>query len=259
MKPYLYLSLLPEALVASHLAPDDYGSYLATGSKKRSRGQAIFFKLSDAYAEEHLRKLGVDPNLDRTAGQPARKSAYLSIYRVLETVPVEAMESLHLVTEDGRVLTLKPTDYNADTTKRFHLYQEFCPVMPRVVSALEPQAFAKWVTDTTQPISVPAMVYAELKLERLADDPEAAQVDNLPYPNIEHLRDCLRELKARPSKSTKTVIRFLQQDVLFRTLRGGFYVAKTGGGFRYFPIPSRDELETIYYPWWRSALSSFGG
>jgi hypothetical protein len=24
-------------------------------------------------------------------------------------------------------------------------------------------------------------------------------------------------------------------------------------------MPGREELETTYYPWWRSALSSFGG
>ena len=257
MKPYLYLSLLPEALVASHLAPDDYGAYLATGSKKRSRGQAIYFKLSDAYAESQLRVQGVPASLDRDIGQPLRRSAYLSIYRALEQTPIDALESLHLVTDDGRVLTLRPAPYNADTTSRFHLYQEFCPVMPRVVSTLEPQAFAEWITDSSQPVSLPAVVFAELKLEGLADDPEAKNVENLPYPNLEHLRDCMRELRVKPTKVTKTVIRFLQQDVLFRTLRGGLYVG-AGKAFRYFPMPTRDELETIYYPWWRSALSSFG-
>ena len=54
MKTYLYLSLLPEALVASHLAPDDYGTYLATGASKRSRGQALFLKLNDDYAKTAL-------------------------------------------------------------------------------------------------------------------------------------------------------------------------------------------------------------
>lgn len=257
MKPYLYLSLLPEAMVASHLAPDDFGSYLATGSKKRSRGQAIYFKLSDAFADSQLRVQGVPPTLEREPGQPLRRSAYLTIYRVLEQTPIEALESLHLATEDGRVLTLRPGPYKPDATPRFHLYQEFCPVMPRVVSTLGPKAFAQWITNPTQPVSLPAIVFSELKLEKLADDPEATGIDNLPYPNLEHLRDCLRELRAKPTKQTKTVIRFLQQDVLFRTIRGGFYVG-TATGFRYFPFPSRDELETVHYPWWRSALSSFG-
>ena len=54
MKNHLYLSLMPESLVASHLAPDEFGAYIATGTKKRARGQAIFFKLSDAYADQMI-------------------------------------------------------------------------------------------------------------------------------------------------------------------------------------------------------------
>ncbi len=257
MKPYLYLSLVPESLIASHLAPEEFGSYISVGSQKRSRGQAIYFKLTDAYAEATFKKLGLDANLGRTVGQSLRRSAYLTIYRVLEQTPLEALESLHLTTDDGRVLTLKPSAYHQDLAPRFHLYQEFCPVAPRVISTLEPKAFAQEITDPTKPISLPALVFAELKLEAMAEDPEA-KAQNLPYTSIEHMRDCMRELKAKPSKKMKTVVRSLHQDVLYRTLRGGFYVATTGGGFLHFPMPSREELESTYYPWWRSAMSSFG-
>ena len=254
MKNHLYLSLMPESLVASHLEPQQFGSYIATGSKKRARGQAIYFKLTDAYAEQVI-----TPEIAaRLNERQPRLSLYLSIYRVLEQTPLDAIESLHLATDDGRVLTLLPTEYHSEPGPRFHLYQEYCPVTPRVVSALEPNEFAARITDATQAVSLPAIVFSELKLERLGDDPEADDVDNLPYPNIEHLRDCLRELRSKHGKPTKTVIRYLQQDVLFRTITGGFYVAKTGGGLRYFPMPSLEDLETIHFPWWRSAQSSFG-
>jgi len=256
MKPYLYLSLIPESLIASHLAPEEFGSYLSVGSQKRSRGQAIYFKLTDAYAEATFKKLGLDAGLGRTVGEPLRRSAYLNIYRVLEQTPVEALEALYLTTDDGRVLTLKPSAaYQPDLAPRFHLYQEFCPVTPRIISTLEPKAFAQEITDSTKAISLPALVFTELKLEGMAEDPEAKS-DNLPYTSVEHMRDCMRELKAKPSKKMKTVVRHLHQDVLYRTLRGGFYVATTGGGFRYFPMPTKEELETTYYPWWRSALNT---
>jgi len=258
MKPYLYVSLVPESLIASHLNPDEFGSYISVGSQKRSRGQAIYFKLTDAYTETQLKKLGLDANLDRSVGEPPRRSAYLNIYRVLEQTPLNALESLHLTTDDGRMLTLKPGHYQQDLAPRFHLYQEFCPVSPRVVSTLEPKAFSQEITDASKPISLPALVFTELKLEELAEDPEA-KTHNLPYTSIEHMRDCMRELRAKPNKHMKTVVRNLHQDVLYRTLRGGFYVANSGGGFLFFPMPSREELETTFYPWWRSALTSFGG
>ncbi len=251
---HLYLSLLPESLVASHLAPSEFGSYIATGSQKRTRGQGLFFKLTDAYAQQFI----TGDTAKRMAERQPRRSLYLSIYRVLENTPLDAFESPHLATDDGRVLSLQPAPYQPNPGPRFHLYQEFCPVTPRVVSTLDPQEFAKHITDPSHPISLPALVFAELKLDRLGDDPEATGIDDLPYPHLEHLRDCLRELRVKKGKSTKTLIRYLQQDVLFRTLNGGFYLAKSDGGFRYFPMPSQEELETIYYPWWRSALSSFG-
>jgi hypothetical protein len=258
MKPYLYLSLVPESLIASHLSPEEFGSYISVGSQKRSRGQAIYFKLTDAYTETQLKKLGLDSNLGRTVGEPPRRSAYLNIYRVLEQTPLDALESIHLTTDDGRVLHLKPGIHQPDLAPRFHLYQEFCPVSPRVISTLEPKAFAQEITDSTKAISLPALVFTELKLEGLAEDPEA-KAHNLPYTSIEHMRDCMRELRAKPNKKMKTVVRNLHSDLLYRTLRGGFYVATTGNGFRFFPMPTREELETTFYPWWRSALSSFGG
>ena len=258
MKPHLYLSLLPEALVASHLDPADFGAYLATGSRKRSRGQAFFFRLNDDYAAKKLAELDVTPDLERGDTTHPRHSAYLSIYRVLENTPIDALEALYLVTDDGRVLELTPADYFTEEGPRFHLYQEFAPITPRVVSTLGPRRFGQHITDPQQRVSLPTLVFAELELHRLADDPEAVGIDDLPYPNLEHLRDCLRELRTKVGKPTKTVIRFLQQDVLFRTLHRGFYVAQAGGGFRFFPFPDRMTLETTHYPWWRTALSTWG-
>jgi hypothetical protein len=248
---------MPESLVASHLAPGDFGAYLATGSAKRTRGTAIFFKLADAYAEARMKELGVAEDLGRppSKGVP-RRSLYLGIYRVLEHTPIDALETLHLATADGRVLTLDPGEFAANGAK-YHLYQELCPVTPRVVTERNPKDFGAFLTDGSHGVSVPAIVFADLKLQQLATDPDAKNIDDLPYPNIDHLRDCLRELKAKPGKKSKTVIRYLSQDVLFRTLEKGFYVAKADGGFRYFPMPSHDDLETVYFHWWRSAQRSF--
>jgi hypothetical protein len=255
MHVYLYLSLIPEALIASHLPPDEFGAYLSIGSKKRSRGQAVFFKVADAYAEE---RLAAFEGIEALRDGRLRRSAYISIYRVLEHLPIQELESLHLATDDGHVLALRPGEYEPEPGPRFHLYQEFCPVTPRVVSEHQPREFAATITDASKPVFLPALVFAELKLERLGDDPEASTIDNLPYHNLEHLRDCLRELRAKPDKFTKPVVRHLEQDVLFRTIHRGFYVASQGGHFRYFPMPSREQLDTTYYPWWRSALRTFG-
>ena len=59
-----YLSVFPtEALIASELGPDQFGAYMATGSKKGSAEQIIFFDLEGDfdsvfdwdYAKEKMR------------------------------------------------------------------------------------------------------------------------------------------------------------------------------------------------------------
>lgn len=257
MKIHYYLSLIPESLIASMLEPEAFGNYFAIGSQKRARGQAIFFEVDPDQLPDstwlHEASKRCVPHAD---GSP-RKSTYLRIYRVLESIPLKALKQLYLATSDGRVLGVEPTDYLAGQDRPLHLYQELCPVNPRVISTLDPKAFCRQITNPEEPVYVPRIVFAELKLEQLAVDPETDDTDNLPYPNLEHLRDCIRELQSRDAKPNKMVIRQMREDVLYRTVRSGFFVGDPEG-LLYFPFPSQEDLETRYYSWWRSALSAFG-
>ena len=258
MPTYLYLSLIPEALVASMLPPEDFGLYYAIGSAKRSRGQAVFFSVDrDKIADAGFPLDEVDARcVPHPDGSP-KTSIYLSIYRVLERIPRDALTELHLATDDGRVLSIAPQEFIADGEDRTHLYQEFCPVNPRIVSRLNPAGFAQIMTDTTQNVHVPRIVFSELTLGNLKNDPDHQDIDNLPYPNIGHLRDCLRELAKGPDKPSKTVMRQMTHEVLFRTIRNGFFVGDASG-ITAFPLPSRDALEREHLAWWRSAQTTFG-
>ncbi|MDD4578642.1 MAG: hypothetical protein PHS75_08855, partial [Anaerolineaceae bacterium] len=55
MAIYLYLSLLPEALIASMLSPEEFGAYYAVGSVKKSRGQAMFFEVDPDFRHPYFR------------------------------------------------------------------------------------------------------------------------------------------------------------------------------------------------------------
>jgi hypothetical protein len=252
MKRYIYLSLIPEALIASMLPPVEFGNYLAVGTKKRTRGNAIFFeidqeKVRDLLPWDHIEERCV-PHED---GKP-KNSLYLSIYRVLEMIPLDAFLSLYLTTDDGRTLELKPGEYPDEEEKQLHLYQELTPVTPRVVSSLPPKIFLKRMTGDNQKIAVPKLVFTELKLEGLAHDPLNAPVGDLPYQNIGHLRNCLMTLKGETGKTKKTVIRYLTRDLIFRTIKNGFFVGDKNKVI-YYPLPSVEVLEKEHYAWWRSA------
>ncbi len=251
MKQYLYLSATPESLVASHLPPVEFGNYLAVGTRKRARGQAIFFELD----MEKIENLPVEYMNERLVpyedGEPKR-SLFLSIYRVLENVPLDALKNLFLVTDDGKVLELPPAAYKPSEADIVHLYQQFNPIPTRVASKLSPPEFIKFLTDTSKPVSAPKIFLAELKLNKLSKD-SYAPIHDLPYPNPDHLRECLDRLTSSKERLTKTVIRQFKRDLSYRTVKDGFFIG-AGDDFMFYRFPSIEELEGRYYYWWRSAL-----
>lgn len=253
MKRYLYLSLLPEALIASMLPPEEFGNYLAIGTKKRTRGQAMFFEVEPDFNFEGLDLLDLENVCKPKSDGIPKRSKYLAIYRVLEHIPLEKLKKLYLVTDDGRVLGLDKATYTPSLDPKLRLYQQLVPVNPRVASTLNPNEFVKFITDTAHPVSVPKIIFVDLTLNSLATDPINGSVDTLPYANIEHLRDCLTELKIAESKPTKTVIRFMQGDLLYRTIKNGFFVGDQNNCL-FYKFPSKEELENEFYSWWRSAL-----
>jgi hypothetical protein len=184
-------------------------------------------------------------------GQP-KKSVYLSIYRVLSRIPVAALGKLYLVTRDGQTLALERGEYRPDPKRQLHLYQEFCPIIPMVASRLAPLEFCRFITDTQQPVHVPRIVFSELKLLGLATDPLGGRADDLPYRRINHLRDVLNEILNNRGKPTKMVQRHVKEGPLYRMIAGGIYVGDANE-FACYPFPSREDLHSQHYSWWRSA------
>ena len=171
----------------------------------------------------------------------------------MEKVPLSALKNLYLSTDDGKVLEIKSMPYEEMETDDIHLYQQFNPVTTRVASKLEPYEFIRFLTDPGKPIFTPKLCFVELQLNELAHDANAP-LHNLPYPNPDHLRDCLIRLKNTNGKQTKTVLRYLLSDINFRTVKNGFFIGEQEN-YLYYPFPSHEELESKYHSWWRSALT----
>jgi hypothetical protein len=252
MAVHLYLSTIPEALIASMLTPLDFGMYYSVGMEKKSHGQAQYFSVDKGFPSDYFPMAEIDSRCVPHANGEPKHSVYLSVYRVLEHVPLSAIGKLYLATRDGRVLEIAPSKAVPEFPKAFRFYQEICPVSPRVVSGLDPQEFCAFMTDSKRSIHVPRIFFAELGLGELAENPETGSVRDLPYPNIEHLRSCITELKKDPRKGTKTVDRAAPADFPYRLVENGFYLG-SGKEMIYYPMPSERELQTTHYQWWRSA------
>ena len=254
MNVFLYFSVIPEALVASMLPPDEFGAYLATGTEKRSHGQAIFFEISPDFQSDYF---DLDEARIRCVPRPdgnPKNSVYLSIYRVLEHIPLDVLGSLWLTTAHGKSLELTRRDQLTESERSYFLYQELCPVQPLIASVLDPGSFSRFITSPDKPISLPKVCFADLEISGLATDPIGGQAVDLPYRNIDHLRDCVMELHLG-AKRTKTVDRQSHQSILFRCVKSGFFVGDHEQVI-FYPYPSKEELAEKHYSWWHCANDS---
>ena len=251
----LYLSLIPQALVASMLPPEEFGHYYATGKQAHTQGEAIFFEVDPGWRSDDF-PFEIIPErcVPGPQGEP-KASVYLGIYRVLSRVPVSALGNLYLVTSDGLTLELSRQVPVERGETELHLYQEFCPITPMVASRLSPEAFCHFITDTSQPIHVPRIAFAELRLNGLARDPVGGDAHDLPYQNLRHLRDCLQQISST-RKETKLVTKQLTGGVLYRMVKNGFYVGDQRE-FAYYPYPDMALLDSRHRAWWRSAQTTF--
>ena len=85
----------------------------------------------------------------------------------------------------------------------------------------------------------------------MLEESSEKQFWDLPYKNIQHLKDCLLELDEK-EKITKTVNRILPKRVRYRCIRSGFFVGDQNTVL-YYPFPSPEELAKNHLKWWHSA------
>lgn len=253
MNPYIYLTIAPEALIGSMLPPVEFGQYMATGTKKSNKCQVIFFELDYDQVKSMFNNEYLNARCVRKPDGLPKCSVYLSIYRVLEFIPLTAVKDLYLTSDHGHVLKLPKVPYEniKDVKREMHLYQELCPVTPQVASNLSPLEFLKRLTDGSLQIRLPKLLFVDLKLGELADNPLKGSAEHLPYGNLSHLRDCLEIIKTEDMKQMKTVQRIFSGTLLYRTIDTGFYIGSRED-ILFFPFPDLKEIEKLNYEFYRT-------
>jgi hypothetical protein len=255
MDTHLYLVCYKyDALVASHLPPEEFAPYMAVGLDRRTNNRVMFIEIDPAKLDRQALDLekGLSRCVPHEDGSPKR-SCYVCIYRALERVPREAMGPLYLTTRDGHVLGLDPQDYREPHKEDSHIegqrmFVELCPMQPRVVSTLSPGEYGTVMTDPSEAVHVPRLLFCDCKIDR---DPGGRLAGYLPYSDHAHIEDCLDQLQ-NEGKQMKIVDRHPSLRSLYRTIAHGFYVADQAGTMAYY-LPEPEQLNDKYYTWWRSA------
>ncbi len=250
---HFYLSLFPtQALIASQLDPRHFGTYMAIGKKNGSFERIIFIEIEGFfgndfdwnYAEEHC--------IAHDNGSP-KNSVWLSVYRTLEYTPLSAMKSMFLVTKDGRTMEIVPAEYTPPTDTNYYVYNELSPIDPLVVSRLEPHEFASYMTNPMVKVSVPKVVFADLKTINFDDLDATGNIGATYDHNLEHFRDCINAILDNPQKMNKNVERSHSSDFSYNIINRGIYIGE-GRNIVYYPMPRVDTLRQKHYDWARSAM-----
>jgi len=252
MSIHLYFSLIPEALIASMLPPEEFGQYYATGHKFKSKGQAIFFEIDPSYRHPFFDIEAAFAKCVTKADGAPKSSVYISMYRVMEHLTMASLGKLYLSTANGATLGLARANEVPAPVPELHMYQDLAPINSLVVSRLHPAQFcADVTTKPSKSFSFPGLCFVELELGPLARDPENGQEGDLPYTFMQHLREALLELKP-DGKRNKLVHRVHSLVFPFRMVKGGFYVG-LDADFVHYPMPSQAALRKDHANWWRSA------
>ena len=243
--------MIPEALVASMLPPDEFGRYLAVGSQKRSSGAAMYFEVDPDFSSDFFDMSIIKERCVAHSDGSPKHTLYLGIYRVLEHIPLEALGRLYLTTRDGQVLVLEQGELPSKAAAEHYLYDEICPVHPLIASNLNPADFTQFVTNPGSPVSVPKIFFAQLDPAAIIGSDRTAEalpaIHNLP----ERIKECFKELDTA-GKPTKTVDRTRQLTFRWNHIKNGYFIGD-GKRLLYYPFPSREALGRDHYQWWKSA------
>jgi hypothetical protein len=246
-----------EALIASNLEPAAFASYMAIGARKGSAEALVFVQVNEAVGDfnwDAAREMCV-PHPD---GKP-KHSLYLSIYRVLERIPLEALGSLYLVTRDGRSLELKREEWGGDQAAQpenwtgVGLYKELCPVLPLVVSSQKPAEFGAFMTDPTTRTHVPSLMFTDLRIAADLDDPQpTASGERVYEQNPEHLKVCVEQVKTSGNKEAKIVDRTYFNKFSYALINSGVFLSR-GSQLLFWRMPGIQSIKENSYDWGRSA------
>ena len=254
METRYYLSLFPmEAIIASQLPPERFGSYMASGRKNGSYEKIVFIEIDGGIGDYFDWSHADERCVAHPNGDP-KHSLWLSVYRCLEHVALENMKSLYLATNDGRTLELKRSVPSAsDADRPFWVYQELCPVRPMVVSTYDPVSFSKYMTHDNVKVSVPRIAFCDLKVIDFDNLENSGNIGGTYDTNLEHLKECIASVTGDHPKNVKNVERSRTESFGYQIINSGIYVG-TNRDVVMYPMPALEELRMNHYDWAKSAM-----
>ncbi|MGI6694877.1 MAG: hypothetical protein ACOX6O_01400 [Christensenellales bacterium] len=257
LQPHLYMICYPNsALVLSQLPPDDFGFRYNYGSASFYSGKLIFAEIDINYRHPYFQ---IDDALERLKphrdGRP-KATKYISSYRVLEHIDIDAIRILYIANSDGSCYPLPPGEYTpAEDDHNPRVYAELTPLSMLTLAKYNLRDFGLWFTNPENAISVPRLLYLQVNLDIDTFLHKFETNPLLPSPlegvHPSKLRDAILDLRKRDNKFIKGITldtAFTKES--YRKIRHGFMVADQEKQ-KFFPMPSMIEIEKNDYRFYR--------
>lgn len=255
-EPHLYMICYPNSsLVLSQLTPDDFGFRYSYGSASFYSGKLIFAEIDINYRHPYFR---IDEALKELKPHPdgrPKATKYISSYRVLEHIDIDAIKTLYIANSDGACYPLPPGKYVPVEEQNPRVYAELTPLSMLTLAKYNMRDFGLWFTNPENIISVPRLLYVQVNLnvDEFLVNFETNLLIQSPLEGVHpsKLRDAVLDLRSRDDKHIKAITldtSFTKES--YRKIRHGFMVADQEKQ-KFFPMPPMAEIEKNDYRFYR--------
>lgn len=245
------------SLVLSHLSPDKFGFRYSYGSASHYSGKLIFAEIDINFRhpffpiDEALASLEPHPN-----GEP-KATKYVSCYRVLEFVDIDAVQTIYLCNADGETYPLKPGPYEPiEDQQNLKIFAELRPLTMLTLAKYNMQEFGRHFVRENRFLHVPKLMFMKMHLD-IDEFLRAFDMDPFITPPLagvhpSKLRDAILDMRNRPDKYMKG----LTLDTAFsnnsyRKINRGIMLTDATHE-RFFPMPPLEEIEQNNLRFWKN-------
>lgn len=255
---HLYEIFFPNsALIASQYNPEQFARHYVSGSTRHYAGKVIFAEIDTEFRNPYFDiDKGYEGLVPHEDGRP-KATKFISSYRVLEHMDLDALKKLYLVSAEGSILGLDSAPYDKVHRPDFlRTMVEIDPMRMIVLTSLDFSQFADYITKPDNPKGAPKVLYTQidLNIEEFLKDFENNPLMPSPIPSVHpaKLRDAIYELRMYKDKKTKGLS--LDSNLnkkSYKYLRHGFMFASQEKT-KFFPIPEEREIEKTNFKFWRT-------
>ncbi|NLJ94318.1 MAG: hypothetical protein GX326_02305 [Clostridiaceae bacterium] len=259
--PHLYMVLFPnQALVLSQLEAGPFSLRYSFGSTSQYEGKMIFAEIDINYRHPYF---PIDDALEllkpHKDGSP-KATKYVSTYRVLEHVDLDAIQSVYLCNADGSIHRLEEGKFETDeqefTDRTFNLFLEVAPVSMITLSSYNMEEYGNWMTEDSNFVHVPRICFMDMRFDLEQFMEKFKQNPFTPSPIVgihpAKLRDAVLDLARRKNKYVKglTLHNALSQQS-YSSIKNGILFMDTENK-KFFPMPDLGKIEKENYSFFRS-------